>query len=165
MRIPLDLIAGTLVIALVLSACGDEDDVGFFTAPGPPASSGTNNDADCAGDVTGPVVETISASPHRLWPPDHRMVPVAVRTDAGDACDPLDIRIVHVQSDEPVNGLGDGDTAPDWQITGPLALRLRAERAGTGNGRVYTIRVRYTDALGNESFEHVEVEVPHDSSG
>jgi hypothetical protein len=160
MRIPLELAAGTLVVALVLSACGDEDDTGFFTAPGPPGAGGASSDADCDGDLNGPVVRTITASPDRLTPPDHRMVPVAVSTDAADACGPLDIRIVSVQSDEPVDGLGDGDTAPDWEITGPLALRLRAERAGTGNGRDYMIRVRYTDGAGNETFEIVRVEVP-----
>ncbi|MBO0861640.1 MAG: hypothetical protein J2P21_24770 [Chloracidobacterium sp.] len=33
-------------------------------------------------------------------------------------------------SNGPVMGDGDGDTAPDWEITGALTLNLRAERRG-----------------------------------
>ena len=56
---------------------------------------------------------------------------------------------------------GDGNTAPDWEITGPLTVDLRAERAGGGDGRVYTITVECSDASGNKSWTTVEVKVPH----
>jgi hypothetical protein len=65
-----------------------------------------------------------------------------------------------VSSNEPDNGLGDGDTANDWVITGPMTVQLRAERAGNGTGRVYTITVRCTDAAGNSSERTVTVSVP-----
>jgi hypothetical protein len=49
------------------------------------------------------------------------------------------------RSDEPINDTGDGDTEPDWEIgtdeDGNPTLALRAERAGNGDGRVYTILV------------------------
>ena len=49
-------------------------------------------------------------------------------------------------SSEPDNGLGDGDTANDIQVSGNGSLNpvlnLRAERAGNGNGRTYTIKLR-----------------------
>jgi hypothetical protein len=154
-----------LAAVLVLGGCDDDDDDGgFFTAPGGPTAGGGGPgfDVDCNDDDDPPSVRSISASPAVLWPPDHRLVPVTVHASAVDDCDPLDIRIVHVASDEPVDGLGDGDTAPDWEIAGPLTLRLRAERSGLGNGRTYTIRVRYRDGVGNEEFEHVRVLVPHD---
>ena len=75
-------------------------------------------------------------------------------------CGVVEYRVV--SSNEPVNGTGDGDTAPDWVITGNLTVDLRAERSGTGSGRVYTITVRCTDASGNSSTKTVTVTVPHD---
>jgi hypothetical protein len=56
--------------------------------------------------------------------------------------------------------LGDGDTAPDWVITGDFTLDLRAERSGTGNGRTYAITVQAVDASGNHSEKTVTVAVP-----
>jgi hypothetical protein len=71
-------------------------------------------------------------------------------------------KIVSVTSNEVDDGLGDGDTAIDWKITGALTLEVRAERAGRGTGRVYTITVACTDASGNASTSTVTVTVPHD---
>ena len=52
------------------------------------------------------------------------MVPVTVTVDATDLCDPnFSCEIISVTSNEPVNGVGDGDTSPDWIITGPLDVR------------------------------------------
>ena len=91
------------------------------------------------------------------------MVPVSVTASITD-CDPSAwCKIVSVTSNEPDNGLGDGDTPIDWKITGDLTLELRAERAGTGTGRVYTILVECTDAAGNSSRSTVTVTVPHES--
>jgi hypothetical protein len=151
-----------IAAALVLGGCGDDDDDGFFTAPDGPAGGGGAFDADCEDDTFAPAVTSVRASPDMLWPPDHRMVPVTVHADAEDLCDPLGVTIESVSSDEPVDGLGDGDTAPDWEVTGPLAVRLRAERSGTSDGRVYRIRVRFSDGAGNDRIEYVEVVVPHD---
>jgi hypothetical protein len=67
-----------------------------------------------------------------------------------------------VTSSEPANGTGDGNTSSDWEITGPLTVDLRAERAGTGSGRIYTITVECRDASGNVSTGTVQVTVPHD---
>jgi len=39
---------------------------------------------------------------------------------------------------------------------------LRAQRNGTGTGRVYTVRHRATDASGNATFPTGAVPVPHD---
>lgn len=112
-------------------------------------------------DTTPPAIASLTATPAILWTPNHAMVPVTVSPTVSDACDAAPAcRIVSVASNEPVNGLGDGDTAPDWQITGDLTVNLRAERSALGPGRVYTIGVQCTDASGNGSTGTVTVSVP-----
>jgi hypothetical protein len=114
-------------------------------------------------DTTPPVIETVTASPNTLWPPNHKMVHVTVTVSATDVCDSAapSCQIISVTSNEPVDGPGDGHTSPDWIITGPLTVDLRAERSGKGTGRVYTITVQCTDESGNSSTATVTVAVPH----
>lgn len=103
-----------------------------------------------------------SASPSVLWPPNHKMRSVAVSVSLSDRCDPtVHCRIESVTSNELENGQGDGDTAPDWEITGALTLKLRAERSGSGSGRVYSIGLRCVDASGNSTARTIPVTVPH----
>ena len=154
-----------LAALLVFGGCGgddDDDDGGFFTAPDPPPSDNPTSDADCVGDTRAPALKSLRVSPRELWPPNHQMVRVTVDARADDKCDPIDIEIVSVRSNQPIDGLGDGDTAPDWQILGPMAVNLRAERSGTYGRREYVIRVRYADGVGNEAFKNIGVWVPHD---
>ena len=116
---------------------------------------------ECTVDNQPPVIDAVIATPNLLWPPDHRLVPVAVGVSVTDNCDPTPIcRIATVTSNEPEDGLGDGDTAPDWIITGDLTLDLRAERAGSGVGRIYTITISCADASGNASEAAALVTVP-----
>ena len=113
-------------------------------------------------DTTPPEINDVVATPDSLWAPNHKMEPVTVTVDATDLCDPnFTCEIVSVTSNEPENGDGDGNTSPDWSITGPFTLELRAERAGPGTGRIYTITVECTDDNGNTSSATVEVTVPH----
>jgi hypothetical protein len=110
-------------------------------------------------DTTPPTIVSISASPGTLWPPNHQMINVTVSVIAIDLVDPAPMsHIVSVSSNQPIDGTGDGDTAPDWVITGPLTLQLRSERA-SGIMRVYTITVAATDASGNTSQRSVTVTV------
>jgi hypothetical protein len=90
------------------------------------------------------------------------MVRVQLNARAEDSCGPLDLKIVKVTSNQAVNGHGDGNTSPDWEIIGPLTVLLRAERSGKQHKREYTIRVRFADGAGNAAFESVNVVVPHD---
>jgi uncharacterized repeat protein (TIGR01451 family) len=132
------------------------------------ATDGSENSSSCSSavtveDTTPPVISTVSANPNVLWPPNHKMVPVTVTVSSSDICDVAPAcKITSVSSNEPVNGTGNGDKEPDWQITGNLTVNLRAERAGSGNGRVYTVTVACTDASGNRSTKPVVVTVPHD---
>ena len=114
-------------------------------------------------EVIPPSVITISATPNVLWPPNHKMVPVTLSVSTSDNCDPAPVcQIVAVSSNEPDNAQGDGNTAPDWEITGDLTLKLRAERSGKGTSRVYTITVRCIDEARNATDQQVIVTVPHD---
>lgn len=114
-------------------------------------------------DTIPPVIKNLTASPNVLWPANHKMARVTVNASASDNCGGNPVcRITSVSSNEPVNGLGDGDTAPDWEIIGKLALKLRAERSGKGSGRIYTISVMCADVVGNSSTGEVSVSVPHD---
>ena len=123
--------------------------------------------SQCTGTVTvvdnaPPTITSISVSPSVLWPPNHKMVPVNVTATASDNCAVKKCNIISVTSNEPVKGLGDGDTAPDWNISGNVTVDLRAERSGPGSSRVYTITVECADSAGNSSTGTVGVTVPHD---
>jgi hypothetical protein len=89
------------------------------------------------------------------------MVPVTIVLTAFDNCGAVTCRIVDVESNEPANGAGDGDSDSDWRITGELTLELRAERSGQGSGRIYGVVVECRDVHGNTSTKTVAVAVPH----
>jgi K319-like protein len=114
-------------------------------------------------DTTAPTITVVTATPSVILQTNHQMVPVVVSASITDCDSTASCSIASVTSNEPYDGLGDGDTAPDWEITGDLTLNVRAERAGKGTGRVYTITVACTDASGNTSISTVTVTVPHDS--
>jgi parallel beta-helix repeat protein len=112
-------------------------------------------------DITAPTIQSLSATPNVISRTSHEMVPVTIAASATDGCAAgVTCRIVSVSSNEPTSGTGGGDLSPDWEITGDLTLRLRAERSPKGNGRVYTITVRCTDASGNATTGIVTVTVP-----
>lgn len=112
-------------------------------------------------DEEAPVIYSLTVNPNKLWPPNHKMVPVTVSVDSTDNCD-FACGIISVASNEPVNKLDSADKAPDWIIIGDLTVKLRAERSGKGNGRVYTITVECVDSSGNSSTDTATVTVPHD---
>ncbi|CAG1004024.1 hypothetical protein PHYC_03109 [Phycisphaerales bacterium] len=95
----------------------------------------------------------------QLWPPNHKMVPVSILgvTDPENAN--VAIVITGVTQDEPIGGLGDGDTAPDAVVQGSTVL-LRAERASGRNGRVYRVSFLADDGAGGICTGMVRVCVP-----
>lgn len=119
--------------------------------------------ATCTPDRTAPSITSVTVSPNTLWSPNHKFVAVALSAITTDNCSPAPTcSIGSITSNEPVNGLGDGDTEPDWQLTGALTANLRAERSGTGTGRVYTLAISCRDAAGNVTNGSATVTVPHD---
>lgn len=111
-----------------------------------------------------PVCGLAQASQTSFWPPNHKMVPVGIVGVNDPNNDQVAITIASVTQDEPINGLGDGDTSPDAVINAGSIL-LRAERAGTGNGRMYNIVFRADDSFGESCTGIVTVCVPHDRRG
>jgi len=111
-------------------------------------------------DLEPPVIESIGASPNRLWPPNHRMVPIDVDVTATDRCG-ASCAIAGVTTSDRTGGGPRND--PDWRITGDLSVELRAERTGSGDGRRYTVVVECLDPAGNASYGRAFVDVPHDN--
>lgn len=110
-----------------------------------------------------PIISTASATPDILWPPNHKLVDVTIDYTVTEPCPHK--CVLSVSSDEPINGVGDGNTSPDWQVIDAHHALLRAERSGPGNGRIYTVTITCTNDLNQEtSSENVLVLVPHDQS-
>ena len=111
-------------------------------------------------DEIAPTLE-VSVSPDTLWPPNHKYVRITAAVTASDNFDPNPvIRLVSVSSNEPDNGLDDGDTPVDIVIIDDFTFDLRAERSGIGSGRIYTITYEVTDACGNTTMQSATVIVP-----
>jgi hypothetical protein len=103
-----------------------------------------------------------------LWPPNHKLVDVTIVANATDAAGgPVFLAATITSTEDPVKD-GSGNTIPDmlgplvYQATGTIYVKLRAERAGKGPGRTYTITITATDAAMNESVTEVIIEAPHD---
>lgn len=113
-------------------------------------------------DTTPPTV-TCSATTSTLWPANHSLVDIGLRMTVSDNLDPAPRIAVSVFSNESNNEAGSGNLSPDGRITSTQVL-LRAERSGSGNGRVYVVIVKATDSSGNISTGFCTVVVAHDQS-
>lgn len=138
-----------------------------FTAKDDSGNSATGSMTVHVVDTTPPVVG-FTLTPNVLWPPNHKMVTIRAAVTATDICDAAPaVRLLSITSDEPDDapGLGDGATVQDIQAaigTGTRTFKLRAERAGELDGRVYTVTYTATDASGNTGTATTTVRVPHD---
>ncbi len=118
-------------------------------------------------DTTAPSISPVP-SVTILWPPNHELQPVTIAANAFDNGGGVITLGVTVQSSEPADAAGDGSMIPDYYLdsvndeTGIIELRLRSERAGIGDGRVYKISITATDVSGNNSVAIVEIRAPHD---
>jgi hypothetical protein len=116
-------------------------------------------------DVEAPEIDVV-LSPDELWPPNHHLVDISAVVVAADSCSAVEVVLESITSNEPDNGEGDGNTVNDIQDadfgTADFDFVLRAERSGTGDGRVYTVVYSATDASGNTATATATVVVPHD---
>jgi hypothetical protein len=121
-------------------------------------------------DNTAPTL-TIDTETLGMWPPNHKYKTFTLDdfgVDVADNCGSgLAVAITNVVSDEPddAKGGGDGKTTNDIVIVNSSKVKLRAERAGNGDGRVYKITVTAEDGSGNTAQATCEVIVPHDRKG
>ena len=114
-----------------------------------------NTPPDCSG---------LTADPELLWPPNHKLRTITISGAVDPDGDDITQTITSVTQDEPVNGLGDGDTSPDAVILSDDQVQVRSERSGLGDGRVYHITVTVEDEFGATCEGTVFVGVPHDQS-
>lgn len=110
--------------------------------------------------VAGPDCTTATPSTATLAPRGHEMRPITVEgVGAGDGGDPA-ITITGIRADEPADAIGDGSTGPDASGVGSDTAHVRAERSGTGDGRVYHLAFQASDEVGGSCTGTVQVSVP-----
>ena len=130
-----------------------------------------NNSATATTVASNPPPVITLYPPIALWPPNHKYHTVTIAQmvkSVSDNC-PIsvdDVVIEKVTSDEAANALGDGNTVNDIIIGANCrSVQLRSERAGTENGRVYTVTLRLRDSGGAVTRADFEVSVPHNQNG
>jgi hypothetical protein len=115
-------------------------------------------------DTTPPSV-TCSVTNSSLWPPNHNLVNVGLAVAATDSCSGSPPISVQVFSDEGDTApTGEGNFSPDAKDIAAGTLRLRQERKGDADGRVYLVVTTATDTSGNQAHCCSTVVVPHDQS-
>lgn len=102
-----------------------------------------NGSPDCSG---------ATASPSLIWPPNGKMVPVSILGVTDPDGDPITVEITGITQDEP---------GANFSGIGSSVARVKAERAGKGDGRVYRIEFKATDPSGAPCTGQVTVCVPH----
>lgn len=113
------------------------------------------------------------ASPSSLWPPNHKLEPITVAVTVTDNVDPSpSVKLVSITCDD--EGKINLKPKPKLKTCDPADVEgaafgtddrdflLRAERLGTGPGRVYEITYSAQDAAGNETTATTPVTVGHD---
>lgn len=123
---------------------------------------------------TGLPVINMSSLIIKLFPNNHKYNTIEVSqlvASVSDNCSALsvsDVQIAQVTSDEvdDAPGNSDGNTINDIVIAADCrSVKLRAERDGNRNGRVYTITLRLRDAAGNEATATKQISVPLSQNG
>jgi len=160
------------VDGIVAVTCNPPSGTQFELGDTPVHCSATDSHGNAANDFftvhvidsTAPHIWSATADPSVLSPANHKLVDVTLTVDVMDANDSVpQCSIRAVTANEPILGPGSGSTDYDWLITGTLSLQLRAERAGGGSDRIYSVEVDCTDQFGNVSGAVAIVTVPKDA--
>jgi hypothetical protein len=112
-------------------------------------------------DTTAPVLSCAVAMPV-IAQTNHNMINVGLASRARDACEgelPVTVSVFADEDDEIQTG--DGHFSPDAKNIDIGSLRLRAERQGNSDGRVYLILTEATDSSGNRGINCCTAVVPH----
>jgi hypothetical protein len=111
-----------------------------------------------------PVDISITLNKNLLTVPNHKMVDITADVDVTGGCNVSAPVLVSVTSNEPDNGVDDGNTVNDVDGVDAgnedYAFRVRAERCGSCTGRIYTVTYAVTDEMGNVTEETAEIYVP-----
>ncbi len=115
-------------------------------------------------DTTPPVVSCSVATPV-LNQTNHDLVNVGLAGSAVDQCEgELSVTVNVFADEDDEENTGDGRHSPDAKDLAVGSLRLRAERKGNSDGRVYLVIAAATDSSGNRGFSCCTVTVPHSSA-
>ena len=151
------------LMAPVNAADGDQSEV-TFTSTRTDSTTTFNSATTLATVIANSPPVCPSKGVARMWPPNGQFASIDLVTAAGVTDpdnDPVTLAVRAITQDEPVSGPGFGNTTPDGRGVGSSTAELRAERAGTGNGRVYAIRYEATDSKGAQCTGVLSVGVPH----
>jgi hypothetical protein len=128
-------------------------DVTFASSEAYVAKITINHPPDCS--AASPSVST-------LFSPNHEFHSIGVLGVTDPDGDPVTITINTIFQDEPTKGQGSGGTCRDAKGIGTSTAQVRAERSGSGNGRVYHISFTAVDGNGAICTGEVKVCVPLD---
>lgn len=159
---PLPALSGSCGVVTTAPASGAFFPIGTTTVIGS-AIGATCSFTVQVNDAQPPAINGLSVSPSVINGNNHKMVDVTVSYTSTDNSGAANVCSISVASSEPTNGSGDGNTEADWEILDNHTIRLRAERAGNGTDRIYTVTVTCVDPSGNATSQSVQVTVPHDS--
>lgn len=104
------------------------------------------------------------ASKSPLWPPNGKFDEVRVTGVVDPDGDPVTLKITGLFQDERPTTGEEGSTCPDAVEGQNGWVRIRRERSGQGDGRVYHIRFRARDLKEAVCEGEVTVCVPHDQA-
>jgi hypothetical protein len=110
---------------------------------------------------TEPPVVTCAVTASVINQTNHNLVNVGLSGTATDSCEgdlSVDVQVFADEDDD--EGTGDGNYSPDAKDLALDSLRLRAERKGNGDGRVYLVVTEATDSSGNRGSSCCTVVVP-----
>jgi predicted extracellular nuclease len=105
-----------------------------------------------------PPTLAVNLSDTSLWPANHKYVDV--EASFVSSTDVASVTLISAVSNEADDGADDGDTINDVVIVDNDSFQFRAERSGSGSGRIYTVTYQATNSCGATTTATALVTVP-----